>query len=182
MTTFVRLLGFLRPYRRGLVWSALLAVAALTMTVAIPWLTGRAIDQMRDGDSAGLRTLAFAVLGAGVLRMTLTVSRRLIAGRVSLGVELDLRTRMYAHLQSLELAFFDRQQTGQLMSRATVDLQSVRFFLGYGLIFMLQSALTIVLAAAAMFFVDPGLAAISLIPVPFVVLIAQRYGRRSRPA
>jgi ABC-type multidrug transport system fused ATPase/permease subunit len=182
MATFGRLLGFLRPYRSGVLWSGLLAVAALTMTAAIPWLTGRAIDQMRDGDRVGLRTLAFAVLGAGVLRMALTVARRLIAGRVSLGVELDLRTRMYAHLQSLELAFFDRQQTGQLMSRSTVDLQSVRFFLGYGLIFMLQSGLTIVLAAVAMFLTEPGLAAISLAPVPFVVAIAARYGRRSRPA
>jgi ATP-binding cassette, subfamily B, bacterial len=182
MATFGRLLGFLRPYRSGLAWSALLAVAALTMTVAIPWLTGRAIDQMRDGDKGGLQTLAFAVLGAGVLRIALTVVRRLIAGRVSLGVELDLRQRMYAHLQSLELAFFDRQQTGQLMSRSTVDLQSVRFFLGYGLIFMLQSALTIVLAAVAMFLIQPGLAAISLAPVPFVVLIAAHYGRIARPA
>src|SRR5918912_3647921 len=114
---------------------------------------------------------------ATVLRIVLTVARRLIAGRVSLGVELDLRERMYGHLQSLELGFFDRQQTGQLMSRSTVDLQSVRFFLGYGLIFMLQSALTIVLAAIAMIAVQPGLALVSLIPVPFVVLIAQRYGR-----
>ena len=182
MATFGRLLGFLRPYRSGVLWSGLLAVVALTMTAAIPWLTGRAIDQMRDGDRSGLHTLAFAVLGAGVLRMALTVARRLIAGRVSLGVELDLRTRMYGHLQSLELAFFDRQQTGQLMSRSTVDLQSVRFFLGYGLIFMLQSGLTIVLAAVAMFLTEPGLATISLAPVPFVVAIAARYGRRSRPA
>jgi ABC-type multidrug transport system fused ATPase/permease subunit len=182
MATFGRLLGFLRPYRVGLAWSAVLAVGALTMTAAIPWLTGRAIDQMRDGDSSGLRTLAFAVLGAGVLRMALTVARRLIAGRVSLGVELDLRTRMYAHLQSLELGFFDRQQTGQLMSRATVDLQSVRFFLGYGLIFMLQSALTILLASVAMFATEPKLAAISLAPVPLVVFVAARYGRMARPA
>jgi ABC-type multidrug transport system fused ATPase/permease subunit len=182
MATFGRLLGFLRPYRWGLAWSALLAVVALTMTAAIPWLTGRAIDQMREGDESGLTTLAFAVLGAGVLRMALTVARRLIAGRVSLGVELDLRTRMYDHFQALELAFFDRQQTGQLMSRATVDLQSVRFFLGYGLIFMLQSALTILLAAVAMFATQPGLAAISLIPVPFVVFVAAHYGTLARPA
>jgi ABC-type multidrug transport system fused ATPase/permease subunit len=182
MVTFGRLLGFLRPYRGGLAWSALLSVVALTLTVAIPALTGRAIDQMREGDTSGLNALAFAVLGAGVLRMALTVARRLIAGRVSLGVELDLRTRMYAHFQALELAFFDRQQTGQLMSRATVDLQSVRFFLGYGLIFMLQSALTILLAAVAMFATQPGLAAISLIPVPFVVLVAAHYGRIARPA
>jgi len=182
MAMFGRLLGFLRPYRWGLIWSGLLAVVALTMTAAIPWLTGRAIDQMREGDQSGLNALAFAVLGAGVLRMALTVARRLIAGRVSLGVELDLRTRMYAHFQSLELAFFDRQQTGQLMSRSTVDLQSVRFFLGYGLIFMLQSALTIVLAAVAMFLTEPGLAAISLAPVPVVVFVAARYGRMARPA
>ena len=182
MATFVRLLGWLRPYRRGVFLSGLLAAAAMVMTVAIPWLTGRAIDQIRDGDEPGLMTLALVILGAGVLRLALTVSRRLVAGRVSLGVELDLRNGMYEHLQKLELGFFDRQQTGQLMSRATVDLQSVRFFLGYGLVFMLQSALTIILAAGAMIAVQPGLAAVSLIPVPIVVGVAARYGRRSRPA
>jgi ABC-type multidrug transport system fused ATPase/permease subunit len=182
MATFVRLLGWLRPYRRGVVLSALLAAVAMVMTVAIPWLSGRAIDEVRDGDKPGLTSLALAILAAGVLRLALTVVRRLVAGRVSLGVEYDLRNGMYEHLQKLELGFFDRQQTGQLMSRATVDLQSVRFFLGYGLIFMLQSALTIVLAAAAMIAVQPGLAAVSLIPVPIVVFVAARYGRHSRPA
>jgi ABC-type multidrug transport system fused ATPase/permease subunit len=182
MATFGRLLGFLRPYRRGVTISGLLAAAAMAMTAAIPWLVGRAIDQIRAGDRVGLRELVIAVLVAGVLRLALTVARRLLAGRVSLGVEQDLRQRMYGHLQSLELGFFDRQQTGQLMSRATVDLQSVRFFLGYGLIFMLQSGLTILLSAGAMFATQPSLAAISLAPVPLVVLIAARYGRRARPA
>jgi ATP-binding cassette, subfamily B, bacterial len=182
VSTFIRLLGFLRPYRRGVVLSAILAAAAMAMTVAIPWLSGRAIDQVRQGDKSDLTTLGLAVLAAGVLRLALTVARRLVAGRVSLGVELDLRNRMYAQLQALELGFFDRQQTGQLMSRATVDLQGVRFFLGYGLVFMMQSALTIVLAAGAMLAVQPGLATISLLPVPFVIFIAARYGRRSRPA
>src|SRR5215218_3968446 len=182
MATFVRLLGWLRPYRLGLAVSAVLAAVAMVMTVAIPWLSGRAIDRVREGDRSGLTALGIAILGAGALRLALTIVRRLVAGRVSLGVELDLRNRMYEHLQSLELGFFDRQQTGQLMSRATVDLQSVRFFLGYGLIFMLQSALTILLAAGAMIAVQPGLAAISLIPVPIVVFVAARYGRHSRPA
>jgi ATP-binding cassette subfamily B protein len=159
-----------------------LAAAAMVGTVAIPWLTGRAIDRIRAGDSGDLTTLAWFIAGVGVLRFALTVARRLVAGRVSLGIELDLRERMYTHLLSLELGFFDRQQTGQLMSRATVDLSAVRFFLGYGLIFMIQSALTIVLAAVAMLIVQPGLAALSLIPVPFVVFVAARYGRRGRPA
>ena len=68
------------------------------------------------------------------------------------------------------------------MSRATVDLQSVRFFLGYGLIFIGQSLLTILLAGVAMFLLQPALAALALAPVPFVVVIAYRYGKRSRPA
>ncbi|HWT95199.1 MAG TPA: ABC transporter ATP-binding protein [Solirubrobacteraceae bacterium] len=181
MRTFTRLLTFLRPYRRGVIWSFVLAVLAMVATVAIPWLTGRAIDEVRDGDQDQLVTLGLLIGAAGVFRLLLTVGRRLVAGRVSLGVEVDLRQRMYAHLQSLELAFFDRQQTGQLMSRATVDLQSVRFFLGYGLIFLSQPLLTILVAAVAMMAIDPVLALITLAPVPIVVLVAFRYGKRSRP-
>jgi ABC-type multidrug transport system fused ATPase/permease subunit len=108
--------------------------------------------------------------------------RRLVAGRVALGVEFDLRNRMYGRLQSLELAFFDSQQTGQLMSRSTVDLQSVRFFLGYGLIFMAQSAITILVAAAVMLALNAQLAAVALAPMPFVIWVAFRYGKRNRPA
>ena len=74
---------------------------------------------------------------------------------MSLRVEVDLREALYGQLQRLELGFFDRQQTGQLMSRATVDLQSVRFFLGYGLIFIAQALVTILLAAVAMFILQP---------------------------
>ena len=182
MLTFRRLLGFLRPYRRGVALSALLAIGAMGMTVAIPGLMGHGIDRIEAGDHDGLKTAAWLIAGAGVLRAVLTVARRLIAGQVSLGVEQDLRRYMYSHLLALEMGFFDRQQTGQLMSRATVDLTSVRFFLGYGLVLIMQSALTIVMASIAMFFVDPELAAVSLIPVPFVIVIATRYGRQARPA
>src|SRR3954466_1054444 len=100
MATFARLLGFLRPYRLGVLASGLLAAAAMAMTAAIPWLTGRAIDQIGAGDRSGLRVLAFAVLAAGALRIALTVCRRLLAGRVSLAIEVDLRERVYGHLQS----------------------------------------------------------------------------------
>jgi ABC-type multidrug transport system fused ATPase/permease subunit len=176
------LLGFLRPYRRAVIVSSLLAAGAMGMTVLIPLLTGRAINSISAHHRHALWTWVIAIVVAAVGRLVLSAWRRLVAGRVSLGVELDLRNRLYEHLQRLELSFFDRQQTGQLMSRVTVDLQSVRFFLGYGLIFIGQSALTILLAAVAMFILRPDLAAISLAPVPFVVLIARSYGRRSRPA
>jgi ABC-type multidrug transport system fused ATPase/permease subunit len=180
--TFWRLLGFLRPFRRGVIWSLVLAGAATGGTVAIPALTGAAVDAIQRSDSGGLRTLGIAIAIAGIARWVLSVARRLVAGRVSLGVELLLRQTLYDHLQSLELGFFDRQQTGQLMSRATVDLQSVRFFLGYGLVWILQSALTISFTAVAMIIIDPLLAIIALSPVPFVVWVSARYGRRSRPA
>jgi ABC-type multidrug transport system fused ATPase/permease subunit len=182
VSTFRRLLGFLEPYRAGLVWSLILAALAMVATVAIPWLTGQAIDGLEAGDKGELRMYAMLIALIAVVRVGLSVARRLVAGRVSLAIEFDLRNLLYRHLQSLELAFFDRQQTGQLMSRATVDLQSVRFFLGYGLIFISQSALTILLAAVAMFALQPGLAALALFPIPFVVVVATRYGLRSRPA
>ena len=182
MPIFWRLIGFLRPYRKGVIWSFVFAFGALGATVLIPFLTGLAINAVRAHDQHKLVVLALAIGGAGLVRLVLSVLRRLVAGQVSLGVELDLRNRIYGQLQRLELSFFDRQQTGQLMSRATVDLQSVRFFLGYGLIFIAQSLVTILLAAVAMFLLQPTLAAISLAPVPFVVLIANRYGRISRPA
>jgi ABC-type multidrug transport system fused ATPase/permease subunit len=181
LKTFWRLLGFLRPYKRGVVVSFVLAATAMGVSVLIPYLVGRTIDEIGD-HGTDLWPLAIAVAVAGVLRLGFSVSRRLVAGRVSLGVEYDLRNRMYEHLQSLELAFFDGQQTGQLMSRATVDLQSVRFFLGYGLIFLLQSAITILIAAVVMFAVDPGLALVALAPTPWVIWIAYRYGQRNRPA
>ena len=181
MKTFWRLLGFLRPYRRGVLLSFGLAAAAMGISVLVPYLVGRTVDDIRAG-GGDLWPLAIAVAAAGVFRLAFSVSRRLVAGRVSLGVEYDLRNRMYHHLQSLELAFFDTQQTGQLMSRATVDLQSVRFFLGYGLVFLLQSAITIVIAAAVMLAVDPFLALVALAPTPWVIWIAFRYGARNRPA
>jgi len=182
MRTYRRLLGFLRPYRLQLWGSLAFAWAAMGMTVLIPWLVGRAVNAIQAGNKPDLLPLALAIVGASILRLGLTVVRRLVAGKVSLGVEFDLRQTFYAHLQKLELGFFDGQQTGQLMSRATVDLQAIRFFLGYGLIFITQNLLTITLASAVMIAINPLLALIALAPAPFIVYTASRYNRVSRPA
>jgi ABC-type multidrug transport system fused ATPase/permease subunit len=175
-------MGFLRPYRRQLWGSLVFAWLAMGMTVLIPWLIGRAVNAIENHEKPDLLPLATAIVVAGILRLGLTMVRRVVAGKVSLAVEFDLRQRFYAHLQRLELGFFDGQQTGQLMSRATVDLQSIRFFLGYGLIFITQNLLTIALASAVMFILEPWLALIALAPAPFVVYAASRYNRVSRPA
>jgi ABC-type multidrug transport system fused ATPase/permease subunit len=195
MNTFYRLLGFLKPYKRPLAISWGLASLAMVMSVALPALTGRAVEAIRKGaadlhghalarehDRHTLLVLSLVILGVVLARWGFMYWRRIVAGRVSLAVEYDQRERIYRQLQRLELGFFDHQQTGQLMSRATVDLAAVRFFLGYGLVFILQSILTIALAGAVMLAINPRLGLVALVPVPFVVLISYRYGRRARPA
>ena len=107
--------------------------------------------------------------------------RRLISGKQALGIEKDMRESLYAHLLRLSFGFYDRHQTGQLMSRATVDLQSVRFFLGFGLIFFFQHVLTIVSVMAVLFFVDWQLALIALAITPVIVAVAYRYSHVSHP-
>jgi ATP-binding cassette subfamily B protein len=178
---FARLLGFLRPYKRAVLVSFALAALGRAAVAVIPYLVGVTIDRIRAGNN-DLWPLAAAIFAAGLINLAFSSSRRLVAGQVSLGVEYDLRNRMYAHLQSLELGFFDAQQTGQLMSRATVDLQAVRFFLGYGLVFILQSLVTVLVAGALMFTLNPLLALLTLAPMPLIVWIAFRYGKRNRPA
>jgi len=180
--TFARLLAFLRPYRPSLVVSSLLAIASQVAGILVPVLTGIVINELSDDPDT--RLLVFevaAVVALGVLRGVLMVGRRLISGRQALGVEYDLRDELYAHFLRLSFGFYDRSQTGQLMSRATIDLQSVRFFLGYGLIFFAQHVVTIAVVTVVLFVYSWQLALIALAITPAIVLVAYRYSRVSHP-
>ena len=180
--TFVRLLGFLRPYRASLAVSTILAVLSQAAAIAIVVLVAEAIDGIEA--RRGTETLAWVVVGivvVGFLKSACMVGRRLISGRQALGIEKDMREGVYAHLLRLSFGFYDRHQTGQLMSRATVDLQSVRFFLGFGLIFFFQHILTIVSVTAVLFVVEWRLALIAVAITPVIVVIAYRYSHVSHP-
>jgi ATP-binding cassette subfamily B protein len=107
--------------------------------------------------------------------------RRIISGRQALGIERDMREELYGHLLGLSFGFYDRHQTGQLMSRATIDLQAVRFFLGFGLIFFFQHVITVVSVTAVLFVVDWRLALIALWITPVIVAVAYRYSHVSHP-
>ena len=180
--TFVRLLGFLRPYRWSLAVSIVLAVGSQLAAVAIAFLTGDALQRTVDSESTDqLWALALAVLLVGAARALFMVGRRLISGRQALAVEYDLRDEVYAKLLRLSFGFYDRHQTGQLMSRATVDLQSVRFFLGYGLIFFFQYVLTIVGVTIALFVIEWKLALAAAAFTPLLVYLAYRYSQVSHP-
>jgi ABC-type multidrug transport system fused ATPase/permease subunit len=182
LRTFARLLGFLRAYRWSLAVSVALAVGSQAAAVTIAFLTGDALESaVGSEDRSRLWTLALLVLAVGLARALFMVGRRLISGRQALGVEYDLRDAVYAKLLRLSFGFYDRHQTGQLMSRATVDLQSVRFFLGYGLIFFFQHVLTVVGVTITLFVVDWRLALAATAIMPFVVALAYRYSRVSHP-
>jgi ABC-type multidrug transport system fused ATPase/permease subunit len=179
--TFVRLLGFLRPYKFSLVVSLLLAFASQAGALSFVWLTGSVVDAIKLGDRHRLDLLIGVVLAVGVAKAVSTFGRRLISGNQALGVEMDLRSALYAKLVRLSFGYFDRHQTGQLMSRATVDLQGVRFFLGYGLIFFFQHVFTIVGVGVLVFILSWKLALIALAVAPVMVAIAYRYSNVSHP-
>jgi ATP-binding cassette subfamily B protein len=178
----VRLLGFLRPYRASLIVSTVLAIAAQVAAILVLVVTGAVINEI-EGDPE-LRVL-FAEAGVivllGLVRGALTYGRRIISGRQALGVEYDLRDELYSHFLRLSFGFYDRSQTGQLMSRATMDLQAVRFFLGYGLIFFAQHVVTIVVVTVVLFVYSWQLALLALAITPVIVLTAFRYSRVSHP-
>jgi ABC-type multidrug transport system fused ATPase/permease subunit len=181
--TFARLLSFLRPYRRGVVISIVLAVGSQAAQIALIWVTGRGvIDQaLVDHDAAGLWLYVGAIAALGLVSSVLMLGRRLISGRQALDVEMDMRQGIYSHLVRLSFGFYDRHQTGQLMSRATVDLQGVRFFLGYGLIFFFQNVLTVASVSVVLFFFEWRLALVVLAVTPFIVALAYRYSHVAHP-
>jgi ATP-binding cassette subfamily B protein len=180
--TFVRLLGFLRPYRASLVVSSLLAIGSQVAGILVPVLTGFVIDELsRDPDTTVLVLEIATVVALGLVRGGLMLGRRLLSGRQALGVEYDLRDELYGHFLRLSFGFYDRSQTGQLMSRATIDLQSVRFFLGYGLIFFAQHVVTIVVVTCVLFVYSWQLALVALAITPVVVAVAYRYSKVSHP-
>ena len=162
--------------------TAISAVGLMACSVTLPYLTGRVIDDVLvNGDRSALAPLVWAVVGVAVLRMGFGVVRRWVSGQVSLAVEFDLRARLFSHLQRMSLAYYDRMSVGQLMSRATSDLQTVRFFLGYGLIFLFMQGFTLILITGILLWMNWSLALLSLLMGPALLVVAWRYTRRSNP-
>src|SRR5260370_23568803 len=118
MRIFLRLLGFLRPYTRAVAWSFALAFGAIGATVLIPFLTGQAINSISSHSKHDLVMWSLAIVAAGLGRLGLSVARRLVAGQVSLGVEVDLRNGLYGQLQRVGLSVFDPCPDRAPISRA----------------------------------------------------------------
>jgi ATP-binding cassette subfamily B protein len=179
--TFWRLLGFLSPYRVSLGVSVVLAVGSQLAALALVWVSGSVVATIKDDNRHRLPWLIALVVAIGLARAAMMTGRRLISGRQALGVELDMRNGLYSKLVRLSFGYYDRHQTGQLMSRATVDLQSVRFFLGYGLIFFFQHVFTVLGVGVFVFIISWKLSLIVLTVAPILVVVAYRYSKVSHP-
>ena len=143
--TLRRGVGLVRDHRLVLGISIVLAIAGQIFTIAIPWATGRVVDEaMKPKDTDQLRYLIILILGLAIGRFFIMYLRRIISGTMAVNIERDLRNLVYHHLLSLSFPFFDRNQTGQIMNRATVDLTTLRLYLGYGILFFTQHTISIV--------------------------------------
>ena len=172
-----RLLGYVLQYRRAFLLGFLCVIATATVSLVAPWVLKYAVDDLAAGVDAGkvwLYGLAILVLAAigGAFRF---VMRRIIIG-ASRDVEYDLRNDFFAHLQKLDLAYFQHHRTGDLMSRATSDLNAVRMMIGPAVMYSATTALTFVVAIAVMISIDPWLTLYSLIPLPFVSISVAVFG------
>lgn len=159
---------FWKYWRRALVaYFCLLAGAGLALV--IPFLTGQAIDQaLSSSQSHALVLTAFAIGGAGVLRSLVSYWQSYHGEYLSQRVAYDLRNKFYDRLQRLSYAFHDRSQTGQLMSRATADIEAVRGFIGFALLRGVYLAVLMIVITFLLFSLNWQLALISLSVIPFI--------------
>ena len=180
--TLRRAIGLMRDHRLVLIISIVLAIAGQVFTIAIPWATGRVVDEaMKPKDTEQLKYLIGLILVLAIGRFIIMYLRRIISGTMAVNIERDLRNLVYHHLLSLSFPFFDRNQTGQIMSRATVDLTTLRLYLGYGILFFTQHSVSIIAVMVVLFWMNPLIALMVLVIVPPLAVLAILYSRRSQP-
>ena len=177
MSPVRRLLGYALRYRRDFLIGLVCVVTASAITLASPLVLRYAIDDLTQGVTRaklvgyGALLLAIGLVG-GVFRFLM---RRILIG-ASRHIEYDMRNDFFAHLEKLPLAYFQTHRTGDLMSRATNDLNAVRMMIGPSVMYTSSTLLTFVVALAMMVSIDPWLTLLSLIPLPFVSFSVKYFG------
>jgi ATP-binding cassette subfamily B protein len=174
--------SLLAPHRRQLLRLAGLAVLGVVDGVAAPVLAGAAVNAIQDRDEDRIFLLAGAIALIAVFGAAVAVAAGRLATTVTVAVVTDLRRRMFEHLLRLDQSFFDRQLTGQLVSRLTGELNGISQFLGLSFAYVGKAALTIIASAVVMFALEPALAAVALAPLAGTMACALRYPGRIRPA
>ncbi|MCW2928435.1 MAG: transporter related [Thermoleophilia bacterium] len=179
--SFRRLLTFFRPFKRQLAISVATGIAISLLATRIPFLIGQAVNILKDRDFAEMDSVVKELLVVAVAMAALGASRRIAAGFMSLGMEQTIRERLFSHLTGLGFRFFDKQQTGQLLSRVTSDVSQVRFFLGYGLTYSFMHLAKLVTVPILLFNIDYVLGSVVLFVMPIIVFVSVRFSRRAHP-
>jgi ATP-binding cassette subfamily B multidrug efflux pump len=177
VSPFRRLFPYVLRYRRKFVLGLLCAVLTRAVALAGPSVLGLAIDDLTRGVTRaklflyGTLLLVIGLVGG----LFLFLSRRILTG-ASRDIEYDMRNDFFAHLQTMPVAFFQTYRTGDLMSRATSDLNAVRMMVGPAIMYSANTLMTFVVALAVMLSIDPWLTLWSLIPLPFVSISVKFFG------
>lgn len=181
------LASLLRPRRRALVVASVVIVVETAASLAGPWLVRLGIDRgipaLVDGRGTGVIMLvvaayaAAAVLSAGANRAFLVLT-----GRIGQDVLLELRGRLFAHLQRLSLAFHERYTSGRVVSRLTSDVDAIAELCQTGLVTLVAAALQLVGIAAVLLLLDLPLGALTLLVVPAMAVLTRWFRDRSEHA
>ena len=149
MNSLWRIRTYVRPYAGQMVVMLVAAGLAVAASIVVPLVTAAVIDgPIAHGDRAGLIPLGLLALLLGVLEAGLVFIRRWVQSYAALGIEATIRNDLYAHLQRLSVSFHDQWQAGQLLSRATSDLATIRRFLSFGLIYLVVNTATFVVVVS----------------------------------
>ncbi|MHA6618219.1 ABC transporter ATP-binding protein [Pseudonocardia sp. DLS-67] len=172
LATLRRLAPYVRPHRWTLLGGGAAALAGTLAGLAVPLVTRAIVDgPIAHGELGSLPWLVLGVLGLGVLEAALTFLRRRLVARPSTGIEATMRTDLFAHLQRLPVAFHDGWPSGQLLSRATADLNTIRWFVAFSGIFLVVNALTVLVGIGVLLWLSVWLGAvIAVAAVPLLVL------------
>ena len=174
-----RLRGYLKPFRIQMSVMFGAAFGAVAADIAIPLLIKSVIDgPIAHGAKSLLIPLALAAVGLGAAEALLNMIRRWIQATVVADIEKSIRDDLYAHLQRLQASFHDRWQSGQLLSRATTDLSSIRRFAGFGLIFMVTNVLGFVAVIALLIDLNWWLGLITAAVFAPVLPVCLRFEKR----
>jgi len=156
-----RIRSYVRPYASQMVLMTAAAGLAVGASIVVPLITRSVVDgPISHGDRGGLLPLGLLALALGVLEAGLVFVRRWVQSYAALGMETAIRDDLYAHLQRLPVAFHDKWQTGQLLSRATTDLSTIRRFLSFGLVYLVVNIATFVTVIALLVHLYAPLAAL----------------------
>ena len=178
MSTLRRLLPYLQVYRGALIVGFFWLAATNALALFIPWMLKMGIDAVEAGRAAELPLIAGGLAAAALVRgVTRILSRRryLHAAR---WIEVDLRRDLLARLLKLEASFFDRNRTGDLLSRFTNDLANVRMLAGFGVMTLINTVLIYGFTLTMLLQLSPALTAVALLPYPLMLLIVKRLSRR----